>query len=270
MDARQRLTARVLHHRDSEQVAAVRDEATHFYVGTAGWVVPQLHAAAFTGTGTHLERYARVLSAVEVNSSFYRPHRPETYARWARSVPAAFRFAVKAPKAVSHAPGLAGDAGALSRFTTEIAALGPKLGVVLVQLPPAQEFKLGAARRLLGALRAKISAPIALEPRHPSWGNPAAAALLRGFAVTRVAADPPRWRHADTADGDDALAYFRMHGSPHIYHSDYSPERLAVLQRDLERAAVRGAVWCIFDNTASGRAVGNALTLTANVAAPRC
>jgi uncharacterized protein YecE (DUF72 family) len=61
-----------------------------------------------------------------------------------------------------------------------------------------------------------------------------------------------------------------MHGSPHIYHSDYSPERLAVLQRDLERAAVRGAVWCIFDNTASGRAVGNALTLTANVAAPRC
>jgi uncharacterized protein YecE (DUF72 family) len=268
MDARRSPTARDSGSRDAQQAAPVRDDLGRFHVGTAGWGVSH-HGAAFPGTGTHLERYARVLNAAEINSSFYRPHRPETYARWARSVPADFRFAVKAPKAVSHAPALRGDAATLSRFATEIAALGPKLGVVLVQLPPAQEFKLGAARRLLGQLRAKITVPIALEPRHPSWGSPAAAALLRGFSVTRVAADPPRWTHADAADGDDAMAYFRMHGSPHIYHSDYSRERLAVLQRHLERAAVRGAVWCIFDNTASGCALGNALTVTASVAAPQ-
>jgi uncharacterized protein YecE (DUF72 family) len=268
MDARRSPTARDSGSRDAQQAAPVRDDLGRFHVGTAGWGVSH-HGAAFPGTGTHLERYARVLNAAEINSSFYRPHRPETYARWARSVPADFRFAVKAPKAVSHAPALRGDAATLSRFATEIAALGPKLGVVLVQLPPAQEFKLGAARRLLGQLRAKITMPIALEPRHPSWGSPAAAALLRGFSVTRVAADPPRWTHADAADGDDAMAYFRMHGSPHIYHSDYSRERLAVLQRHLERAAVRGAVWCIFDNTASGCALGNALTVTASVAAPQ-
>ena len=41
----------------------------------------------------HLERYARRLSAAEINSSFYRPHQRKTYERWAASVPDDFRFA---------------------------------------------------------------------------------------------------------------------------------------------------------------------------------
>ncbi len=46
------------------------------YVGTAGWSIPTTHAALFPGDGTHLERYARVLTAVEIDSSFHRPQRP--------------------------------------------------------------------------------------------------------------------------------------------------------------------------------------------------
>ncbi|HWP34406.1 MAG TPA: DUF72 domain-containing protein, partial [Thermodesulfobacteriota bacterium] len=57
-------------------------------VGCAGWAIPRAAAGAFPGPGSHLERYARVLPAVEINSSFYRSHRPRTYARWAASVPA--------------------------------------------------------------------------------------------------------------------------------------------------------------------------------------
>ncbi|MEZ0171131.1 DUF72 domain-containing protein [Microvirga sp. TS319] len=45
-----------------------------------------------------MERYSTVLNAVEINSSFYRPHRPSTYARWAASVPEHFHFAVKIPE----------------------------------------------------------------------------------------------------------------------------------------------------------------------------
>ena len=67
-------------------------------VGCAGWAIPSQHAHAFPAQGTHLERYAQRFTGVEVNSSFYRSHRPTTYARWAASVPDPFQFAVKMPK----------------------------------------------------------------------------------------------------------------------------------------------------------------------------
>jgi uncharacterized protein YecE (DUF72 family) len=75
--------------------------STNIYVGTAGWSVPKEHAAAFPVEGSHLERYAQVFGAVEINSSFYRPHRRTTYERWAASVPETFQFAVKVPRATS-------------------------------------------------------------------------------------------------------------------------------------------------------------------------
>jgi hypothetical protein len=61
-------------------------------VGTAGWSLPSRHAADFPTTGSHLERYATRFDVVEINSSFYRPHRLVTYDRWAASVPDDFRF----------------------------------------------------------------------------------------------------------------------------------------------------------------------------------
>jgi uncharacterized protein YecE (DUF72 family) len=72
------------------------------YVGVAGWSISKEHAARFPVEGSHLERYAQVFNAVEINSSFYRPHRPQTYAPWAASVPDGFRFAVKMPREITH------------------------------------------------------------------------------------------------------------------------------------------------------------------------
>ncbi|HZV63317.1 MAG TPA: DUF72 domain-containing protein [Telluria sp.] len=71
-------------------------------VGCAGWSIPREAAGAFPAGGSHLERYAEVFNAVEINSSFYRPHREQR----------------------------------LQRFAAEVAGLGGKLGCVLVQLPP--------------------------------------------------------------------------------------------------------------------------------------
>src|ERR1700710_2503714 len=110
-------------------------------VGTAGWSVPSRYTAEVPAGGSHLERYARRLNAVEINSSFYRPHQRKTYERWARSTPAAFRFSVKVPKAMTHDRRLV-DCGALiDRFVAEVTGLGNKLGVLLVQLPPKLVFE---------------------------------------------------------------------------------------------------------------------------------
>ena len=105
-------------------------------VGCAGWGVPKEHAERFPEAGSHLERYARRFPAVEINSSFYCPHRPATYARWAASVPPGFRFAVKVPREITHLRRLADPEEPLHRFLAECGALEEALGPLLVQIPP--------------------------------------------------------------------------------------------------------------------------------------
>src|SRR5262249_44608671 len=153
------------------------------YVGTAGWSIPKDHVDRFPAVGSHLERYAARLPAVEINSSFYRPHRPATYARWAASVPAGFRFAVKVPREITHRRRLAGVDEALDRFLAEATALGEKLGPLLVQLPPGLPFAADTAKWFFAALRARFPGQVACEPRHPTWFTPAAERLLVRYRV---------------------------------------------------------------------------------------
>ena len=239
---------------------------TSFAVGCAGWSLPRAEQAAFPELGTHLERYAARLPAAEINSSFYRPHRPATYARWAASVPAAFRFAVKVPRAITHDARLADADAPLDAFLAEATALGARLGCLLVQLPPSLAFERDVARAFLAALRTRHAGPVAIEPRHASWFTAPVARLLAAHQVARVAADPARVPAAAEPGGWAGLAYFRLHGSPRMYYSAYDDAYLDALARRL-RAAAAGAdaVWCIFDNTALGAATANALGLLARL-----
>lgn len=232
------------------------------HVGTAGWSVSSAYAEAFPSEGTHLERYARRLTAVEINSSFYKPHQRKTYARWADSTPAAFRFAVKMPKAMTHEKRLADCGDLLDGFAEQVAGLGNKLGVLLVQLPPSLRFDPEVAARFFADLQGRIDAPVACEPRHASWFAPGGSEWLARRRIARVAADPAPVEGAGEPGGWDGLVYVRWHGSPRIYYSDYDSAALAGLRARLKAAAARGAAaWAIFDNTAEGAALGNALTL---------
>lgn len=237
-------------------------------IGTAGWTLPREEAAAFPEGGTHLERYARLFPAVEVNSSFHRPHRPATWARWAASVPDGFRFSVKLPKAITHAARLREVEAPLDAFLAEIRGLGPKLGCLLVQLPPSFAFDAGAAGEFLVALRQRHAGDVACEPRHATWLQPEADGLLREHRIARVAADPARPDGAGEPGGWPRLRYYRLHGSPRMYYSSYQPDFLAGIAGRLAATRDEGATaWCIFDNTAHGAAVGNALRLLRMVAA---
>src|SRR5688572_8997349 len=109
---------------------------TLIYVGCAGWSLPKSFAGGFPAEGTHLARYAARLSAVEINSSFYRPHRCTTYKKWAASVPDGFRFSVKVPRWITHERRLSIEAGELTTFLQQVESLGSALGCLLVQLPP--------------------------------------------------------------------------------------------------------------------------------------
>lgn len=229
------------------------------YVGTAGWTIPRDAPTEFTGEGSHLQRYARVLRCVEINSTFYRSHRPATWARWAATVPEDFRFAVKAPKAMTHVAKLVNTGAALSEFLEPLQALGEKLGPILLQLPPKLAFDAGVAEEFLTTLRELHGGAAVLEPRHASWFGAEAGALLRRHEVARVAADPARVPAAAHPGGWPGLRYYRLHGSPRTYYSRYDEAYTAALAEELNRAPAGAKVWCVFDNTATGAAVHNAL-----------
>lgn len=229
-------------------------------VGTAGWSIPRALQDDFPEEGSHLERYAARLPVAEINSSFHRPHRRQTYERWAASVGPDFRFAVKMPKAITHVGRLLDVDEPLRRFAGEITGLGEKLGPLLVQLPPSLVFEAGVVDAFARQLREVIPAQTVIEPRHPSWFEDDADALLASHRIARVAADPPPVPAAATPGGWRGLAYFRLHGTPVIYRSDYSAAHIAVQAAEATSAAAEAhSVWVIYDNTATSAATGNAL-----------
>jgi uncharacterized protein YecE (DUF72 family) len=233
-------------------------------IGTAGWSIPAKDSSSFPQGGSNLQRYAARFWGVEVNSSFHRPHRRSTWERWAASVPADFRFAVKIPKTITHQRKLRDCNELLDEFLDQAGGLGPKLAVLLVQLPPKLSFDPSVASEFFSALSSRTMARLACEPRHLSWFEDYAEHMLRELSVTRVAADPALTPAAASPGGWPGLRYWRLHGSPVMYRSAYGPDRLSAYYRLIqERLMADEEVWCMFDNTASSAAAHDALLLSA-------
>lgn len=231
-------------------------------VGTAGWSIAGRNAHHFPRDGTALERYAARFAGVEINSSFYRPHRPATWRRWAESVPAGFRFAVKLPKTMTHERRLVDCEAPAAAFLDQAHELGDKLAVLLVQLPPSFAFDPAVAEAFLDPLAKRARARIACEPRHPSWFDGEADRLFESLGVARVAADPAPAPGAGSPGGWPGLAYWRLHGSPIVYRSSYDDGRLdsyaGLIRAETSR---KREAWCMFDNTLSSFATVDALAL---------
>ena len=232
------------------------------HLGCAGWSLPRSHAHHFPNPGSHLQRYAATFNAVEINSSFYRPHRPATYRRWAESVPEGFRFAVKVPKQITHVLKLRGCEDELDRFLSEASELREKLGPLLVQLPPSLQFDSAVAHDFWQAVRARFHGQLVCEPRHESWFGVDADQLFAVSNVARVAADPTSVAAGGLPGGHPGVVYYRLHGSPRVYYSAYTRDYLESLSNQLVNACRPGAdTWCIFDNTAEAAAITNGLEL---------
>jgi uncharacterized protein YecE (DUF72 family) len=233
------------------------------YVGSAGWNIPRIHRDRFGPEGSQLQRYASRLNAAEINTSFYRPHAPAIYERWAAAVPRGFRFAVKVPKVITHDRALTRAREPLTRFLGEIAGLGASLGPLLVQLPPSFAFEPRRVSRFFDLLRGLNAGAVVCEPRHITWTSPSAVKVLERFRIARVAADPPRAPGLEAPGGWSGIVYYRWHGSPRPYFSPYSADALDALADAIRAQATE--TWCMFDNTGSGSAAGNALDLTARL-----
>lgn len=143
--------------------------------------------------------YARQFAAVEVNNTFYRSPRAETLEDWADETPHGFRFAFKCPRLITHQMHLARAEQPVARLTAALAALGPRLGPLLVQLPPSWPRDAIRLRDFLSLMHE--SAPwlrVAFEFRHRSWFSDDIYELLHAARAALCIADsddlqtPPR------------------------------------------------------------------------------
>jgi uncharacterized protein YecE (DUF72 family) len=232
---------------------------TPLRIGTAGWALPKAQRLDPSGGQSVLEHYAALFNAVEINSSFYRPHRRATYERWGQSVPESFRFSVKLSRMITHECGLAECQSELLSFMEGAGGLGQKLAVLLVQLPASLEFDESVASIFFDVLRRQTSAHIVCEARSRSWFAEKVTALFNAYGVTRVAADPVPTGCEFAGQAGSHFTYIRLHGSPRMYYSPYSIDYLKGVAAAARAAAAE--TWCIFDNTAAGAAWSDAAAL---------
>lgn len=241
--------------------------SSRVFIGTSGWTYPNWRGAFYPRDlpGSRLlEFYAREFITTEVNYSFYHLPRSTTYTKWAGQVPEGFLFAVKAHRIITHTKRLAGVQEPWQVFLSNVAALGSRLGPVLLQFPPnfqrhtnrLAEFLEGARNGIPDGLRLKL----VFEFRHESWFTDEVYRLLGRYAAVLCIADSPRYPRKEVLTTD--CVYVRFHGRRRLFESSYSEAELEEEARKVKRYLRKGLdVFLYFNNTARGHAIDNARTL---------
>lgn len=231
------------------------------HIGTSGWVYPHWRGVFYPETLPEpdwLAHYARHLSSVEVNRSFYRLPERAVFAAWRCQTPEGFVFSVKASRYITHMKKLREPEATLPGLLAAVSGLGEKRGPLLFQLPPRWRPDAGRLRAFLAALPGGVRA--AFELRDPAWHSDAILDLLAqhhaAFCIYDLAGfASPR---AVTAD----FVYLRLHGPGAAYCGRYGHSALAGWADWLGRQTV-SAAYVYFDNDQAGYAVQDALELKA-------
>ena len=240
-------------------------------IGCSGWNYKSWHHRFYPdglSPKDWLRHYARRFDTVEVNNTFYRLPEETTFAAWRAQTPSRFLMAIKASRFLTHIKRLRDPEEPLERLFSRAAALGPRLGPVLYQLPANFHCDLGRLETFLQALprrlhaRARIPLQHAMEFRHPSWYVAETYQLLDRYGVALCLHDK-----ADSAIGEPIVGpfvYVRFHGTSGTYHGSYSDAQLQMWADRLHEQWRRGrAVYAYFNNDVDAAAVANARTLRA-------
>jgi len=234
-------------------------EAVH--IGCSGWNYPHWRGSVYppaVPANRWLEHYATLFDTVEVNSTFYRLASREAVARWVRTTPPNFRFALKASRYLTHVKRLRDIGSGVERFYAAIEPLigTPKLGPVLWQLPERFERD---DERLASALRALPAGRHCFEFRHPTWFADDVYALLREHHAALVIGDHPQ-RPFQTHAITTSWTYVRMHGG-RGGDGSYSEDELQAWRRRLAQWRESVEVFVYFNNDWDAFAVRNARRL---------
>ena len=233
------------------------------HIGTSGWHYKHWVGPFYppkTPASRYLDFYKAHFAAAEINGSFYRMPSDKTLAVWRDAVPDGFRFAAKASRFITHAKKLALPISLYERFFEGIGTLGPRLGPILLQLPPRWRLNVERLAAFLDALPQRYR--YAFEFREPSWLNEEAYALLRKHRVALCLYHIAGFESPVEVTTD--FVYIRLHGPGGKYQGTYDDVALKAWARRIRAWSRDGkAVWCFFDNDDRGYAAKDALRLKA-------
>ena len=199
------------------------------WVGTSGYNYPEWRGSFYPeklATAKMLSFYAERLSTVEINYTFYRSPTPAVLAGWSAQTPSAFKLTLKAPKRITHDARLRDCGEPLHRFAATAATLGPKLGMLLFQLPPFFKKDLAVLDAFLEELPRELSA--AFEFRHHSWLDGEVFARLKARNLALCIADSEKSSTPLEVTSD--CAYFRLRDE------GYTPRDIERWARTIEAA----------------------------------
>ncbi len=208
------------------------------------------------------EHYAATFDTVEINNSFYRLPKAETFDKWREQAPDGFCYAVKANRFLTQAKKLKECAEPLQRMMTPFRHLGDRLGPILYQLPP--RFRVNLERLDKFLTLAPKDVVNVFEFREKSWLTEEMLALLDRHGASFCVHDMPGSATPRWVAGP--IAYVRFHGGEGKYWGRYSDAGLTDwTDWIVERAKGGRSVWCYFNNDMEAHAIHDALTLRAMV-----
>jgi uncharacterized protein YecE (DUF72 family) len=228
-------------------------------VGTSGWQYADWRGEFYppgVPQRRWLETYAGEFGTVESNAAFYRLPALGTFEKWRDATPPSFVMAVKASRYLTHVRRLAEPDEPVARLLAAAGGLGPKLGPVLLQLPPTLAADTALLGRCLSAFPPGIR--VAVEFRHPSWWTGETRDLLGSHGAALCWADrrsrplAPLWRTA-------GFVYLRLHEGTARPWPSYGRTALRTWAARVGGAVEAGAdAYVYFNNDQGGAAVRNA------------
>lgn len=251
------------------------------WVGTSGWQYADWRGRFYPPSlpqSRWLEHHAAAFATVEVNAAFYRLPARAVFEGWAARTPPDEVMAVKASRYLTHVRRLREPAEPVARLLDRARGLGPRLGPILLQLPPTLQCDVAALNETLACFPPSVR--VVVEPRHESWWVLPVREVLaaRGAALCwadrRERALSPLWRTA-------RWGYVRLHEGSGQPWPSYGPEPLRAwverirdayddsedvcvyMNNDLGGAALRDAVRLAELARALGRTVSRTPTLAA-------
>ncbi|WP_330746188.1 DUF72 domain-containing protein [Chryseobacterium sp. CP-77] len=205
-----------------------------------------------------LSLYSKTFNAVEINSTFYRKPTSKTLLKWHDETPDGFRFFIKIPKAITHQNRLENSKDEIAVFCDHIPdSLKDKLSGFLYQLPPSFKNTAENTERIINNIDSRFLNVI--EFRHSSWWQKEIFGLLKQHDIVFSGVSFPGHLPEDLIINHPEILYYRLHGKPVLYKSEYSKDFIDALAEKIKNASQTSFIF--FNNTWGTAAIKNSLYL---------
>ena len=235
------------------------------HIGTSGWHYPHWIGPFYPfgmAREAFLTFYARHLSTVEINNTFYHLPTPHALREWEKQTPKNFLFACKGSRFITHMKKLKDPENSIEPFFETVTVLNRKLGPILFQLPPRWRINVLRLEEFLRALPEPFR--YAFEFRDESWFAQPVYDVLSKYEVAFCLYHLAGRGSPEIVTTD--FVYIRLHGPGGAYQGKYQDQTLRAWANKCQKFAQSGKdVYCYFDNDEKGYAPINALALQRKV-----